>query len=136
MLLVFLPVALVACSFDVRVDTVAIGLVIEPLSIIDITVCVEELALTASLVILPITFVASVVGPDHGPASMSQASLPLTGVNRSCLVRMHSSLQGCISRIGAIKGLPRLIALEVLTLNLACHLQDAIFPSLKEATDE
>ena len=69
-LLVFLPMSFVAGPLDIRVDTVAICFVIEPLSVIDVPIGVEELARTTSLVELPVSFVASVVRPDHRPASM------------------------------------------------------------------
>ena len=136
MLLVFFPVALVASSLDVCIDSVAVSLVVEPLPVVDVAVRVEELALPACLIVLPVTFVAGIIRPDHRATPVSQATLPLSGIDGSCLVRMHSSFQCRALRIDSVQCLPRLFALEIFTLNFARHLQDAVLPSLEEATDE
>lgn len=58
MLLIFLPVSFVAGTFDVCVDTIAIGLVVHPTAIVDVTISMEELSVATRLVVLPVTFIS------------------------------------------------------------------------------
>lgn len=136
MLLVFLPVALIACLLDVGINAIPVGLFVKPLTIIDVTVGVEELALAASLVILPVALVASVVWPDHTASSVSETTFPLASVNGTSLVGVDSSLQRHGVRVGTIKSFPRLVALEILALDFARHLKDAVLSSLEEASNQ
>ena len=55
------------------VDSVAIGLIILPLTFIDVTVCMPELALAVGLVLTPFSLVFSTVGPHLSAGSVSQS---------------------------------------------------------------
>lgn len=57
MLQVVHPLALVARPIDMDVDTLPIGLVIDPIPLIDITVDVSELTETMRAVIFPVTLI-------------------------------------------------------------------------------
>ena len=59
MLLVFLPVSFITRTFDVGVNSEAVRFVVHPSAVVDVTISMEKLAVSAGLVILPVALVAS-----------------------------------------------------------------------------
>jgi len=53
------------------VDAVAVCFIVFPLALVDVAVCVPELASTVSFVFSPLAFVFGVVGPDLDSGSVS-----------------------------------------------------------------
>ena len=64
-LLIFLPVAFVSGPLDIGVDSEAVGLVVHPSPVIDVAIGMEELAVAASLIVLPVAFESRRVHPQH-----------------------------------------------------------------------
>ena len=71
-------------SVYMSVDSVAVGLIILPLSVKDVTVDVPELSFTMRFVVLPLTFVASSIRPNldtppmpHGPSPLALVDCPV-----------------------------------------------------------
>ena len=58
------------------------GLVVSPLSLLDISVSMNQLPFAIGLVILPVTFVPAAVRPDLKPKPISFIFNPLSSVNR------------------------------------------------------
>ena len=85
MLQVVLPVALVFGTVSMRVSTVAMSLIIDPLAFVLVSMYVPEGSLTVGLIKAPVTFVASTILPDLNASSMSILTFPLTEVLRSIL---------------------------------------------------
>ena len=80
MLEVFLPLALIARTIHMDVDTLAIGLVIHPVAFIHISVYVSELAKTMSSVVFPVSFIACAIGPDLLSIAIAESTYPLARV--------------------------------------------------------
>ena len=78
-----LPVAFIPRAIHVGVNTVSIGLVIEPLTLKHITIYVPEFAPTTGLIVPPKALVAGTIGPDLYPKSMLHVSKPLPFVHGS-----------------------------------------------------
>lgn len=132
MLIVF-PLAFVASPLDIGVDAVTVGFVVEPVTIVDVAIGVEEFTSSASLVILPHAFVARLVWPHHGALAMPQAPLPLALVDSPCLVVVGANFNGDIFLVNSTQRLLRFFVLEILAVHLGSHLQDLVLPSLQEA---
>lgn len=79
----------------------------------------EEGALSAGLVVLPLALVARLIGPDHGALAVAQTTLPLAVVNCTCTVIVQTHYQAGVVLVRPSKGLLCLIALEVLALDFA-----------------
>ncbi len=62
------------------VDSLAVGLVVTPLSHIDVSVSVYKSAVSMGLVILPVALVDSAVLPLLLPSAFSSAPHPLTRI--------------------------------------------------------
>ena len=88
MLLVILPRAHILGTIGMSVCSVAIGLVIDPVSFIDIAVCVVQLSATIGLSITPFTFIAATVKPFLLALSITYTIQPLTLIN-SPAVELH-----------------------------------------------
>lgn len=86
------PVPLIHGAVDVVVDTVAIGLVIDPVSFVNIAINVGELALAMSAVVFPLALVAGTVWPLLLPVAVPEATDPLSAVGRACLERVGRPL--------------------------------------------
>lgn len=99
------------------VDPEAIGLVVLPLTIIDVAVNVLKTALTAGFIVLPLTDVVGPVRPSLRALSVSDQTKPLTVVNCSALVLVFGPLfpdlgvHGCMRHC---RGLHKLSKREVL----------------------
>ena len=70
-LLVFLPVAFVACAILVRVDAESMCFVTVPASSVEVTICVEEFPIAARQIELPVTFIACLIGPYHSALAVT-----------------------------------------------------------------
>jgi hypothetical protein len=68
-----------------HVNTESVGLVVGPLSIVDISVDVHELSLTVGMVLSPLARVLGTVRPMLLTLAVTEASLPLTVVNSTTL---------------------------------------------------
>ena len=77
------PVSFIAGAVHVRVHTVTIGLVVDPVALVDITIDVSELAEAVSPVVLPIALVAGTILPDLLPVAITEPANPLSGILRS-----------------------------------------------------
>jgi len=64
MLEVVFPLSFVAGTILMHVNSVAIGLVIEPFSLKNITINVPELAVTAGLIETPVSFILCAIFPN------------------------------------------------------------------------
>ena len=85
MLQVILPHALVLGTINVLVNAATIGLVIGPISVIDISIDMNKATLTMSPILTPFTAIPGSVVPRLLTEAVSEASLPLTCVNSSRL---------------------------------------------------
>lgn len=99
MLQVILPHALVLGSVDVLVDAWAICFVVCPESVIDVTVHVDETALSVSSVLAPLTRIFGTVWPLLLTEAVSEASLPFSCVHSSSLELVRLSLLSWLVRI-------------------------------------
>jgi len=85
MLQVVFPVPLVAGPVHVDIYTIAVGLIIVPLSLEDIAVNVPELALAACFVEPPIPLVAGTIRPDLDTIAMLHIAQPLSLIHSAVL---------------------------------------------------
>jgi hypothetical protein len=65
----------------VRIGAVALGLVVDPLAFVNISVSVHQLALSIGFIVLPLTFVAGAIGPQLGALAVAHCIEPLPGVD-------------------------------------------------------
>ncbi len=86
MLLIVLPLSLVISSFSIFVDTVAISLIVNPLSRVNIAIYVKKLPLTLRKPELPLALVDCIVSPSHNTAAVTEATQPFSIVLRTVLV--------------------------------------------------
>lgn len=92
MLEVLLPLALVPGSIHMDIDALAICLIIDPVSLINIPIDVGELSKTMGPVVLPVAFVAGAVRPDLLSIAISESTDPLSCILGPCRVSVCSSL--------------------------------------------
>ena len=59
------------------VDTKAIGLVVLPLALVDVTIGMPELSRAISLILAPLTLILCTIGPDLDTRSVSHAILQI-----------------------------------------------------------
>ena len=85
MLLVILPRADVLGTIGVSVRSVAVSLVINPVSFIDITVCVVQLSSTIGLSVPPLTFIAATIKPFLLALAITNTIQPFAFVDRSAV---------------------------------------------------
>lgn len=86
-----------------NVDTVSICLIVYPVSLINIPIDVDELALSVSSVVFPVSFVTSPVWPDLFAVPISESADPLAEEGRTSLKSVELSiLPFCI---GVVNGL-------------------------------
>ena len=85
MLQVVLPLSLVLRAILLHVDAIAVCLVIEPLALIHVAIDVPELALTASFVEAPMTFIFGTILPDLHTLTVLHVSKPLASVGSAVL---------------------------------------------------
>jgi hypothetical protein len=85
MLQVVFPVPLVAGPVHVDIYTIAVGLIIVPLSLEYIAVNVPELALAACFVESPIPLVAGTIRPDLNAIAMLHIAQPLSLIHSAVL---------------------------------------------------
>jgi len=70
----------------------SVGFIVKPLPVVDVAVSMEEFSLSASLIILPLPFVARLVWPNHSAFPVSQTAFPLALVDSACFVVVSASL--------------------------------------------
>lgn len=80
-LFVLEPPAFVSRTISVIVDSVAVGLIVLPVSIIDVSVSMNKAASTVCFIVFPVTFVKGAIDPDLNTATVFSALLvPLSFV--------------------------------------------------------
>lgn len=82
---IVLPLAFVAGTVLVHVDAPAIRLIVEPLSLEDITVDVPEFAVTTGLVKTPVALVLGTVFPDLHAVAVLHIAEPVTSIGGAIL---------------------------------------------------
>ena len=82
---VLLPVALIPSSVHVYVDTIAVSLIVEPLSFKHIAIDVPKLASAACLIEPPEALVSGAIWPDLDAKSMLHVAQPLAFVHGAIL---------------------------------------------------
>ena len=88
MLLVILPRADVLGTIGVSVRSVAVSLVIDPVSFVDIAVCVVQLSATIGLSVPPFTFIAATIKPFLLALAITYTIQPFAFVDSSA-VELH-----------------------------------------------
>ena len=92
MLLVILPRANILGTIGVSVRSVAVGFIIDPVSFVDIAVCVVQLSATIGLSVPPFTFIAATIKPFLLALTITNTIQPLAFVNCST-VELHGRAQ-------------------------------------------
>jgi len=77
---IIFPFTLVPGTVLMNVDSIAVGLVIEPLTFEDITIHVPEFSITASLIEPPVALVFGAILPDLDTVTVLQVSEPLSNI--------------------------------------------------------
>ena len=62
------------------IDALAVGLVVDPVSLVNIAIDVRKLTIPMSPIVFPATFVLGAIGPDLGALTISEATEPLASV--------------------------------------------------------
>ena len=128
MLLVSLPRADILGTIGVSVGSVAVGLIIDPVSFVDIAICVVQLSATIGLSVPPFTFIAATIKPFLLALTITNTIQPLALVNGSA-VKLHgrallshilSILTGFHLRCRAV--LAEDILIVVVAINSVLHL--------------
>ena len=96
----------------------------------------EELSLSACLIVLPVALVASIIYPDHVAAAVAQTTFPLALVDSPGFVCVHFVLELSIVLISPTQRFFGLIALEILALDFTCQLHNAVLAPLQEASNQ
>ena len=128
MLLVILPRAHILGPIGMSVRPVAVGLIIDPVSFVDIAVCVVQLSATIGLSVPPFTFIAATIKPFLLALTITNTIQPLTLVNgsavelhgRALLSHILSILTGFHLRCRAV--LAEDILIVVVAINSVLHL--------------
>ena len=89
MLLVILPRADILGTIGMSVSTVAVCLIIDPISFVDIAVCMVQLSATIGLTIPPFTFIAAAIKPFLLALAIANTIQPFAFVNCPA-VELHS----------------------------------------------
>ena len=89
-LLIIKPLTLVVCAIGVRVRAHALGLIIDPLSLIDVTIRVHQLALTVCLIVTPLAFITTAIGPELRAHAITHTVQPLTSVSSTIAQRKRA----------------------------------------------
>ena len=128
MLLVILPRADILGTICVSVRSVAVGLIINPVSFVDIAICVVQLSATIGLSVPPFTFIAATIKPFLLALTITNTIQPLAFVNgsavelhgRALLSHILSILTGFHLRCRAV--LAEDILIVVVAINSVLHL--------------
>lgn len=80
MLQIVHPLSLVARTIHVDVDALAIGLIIDPVTLVDIAVDVSELSEAVCPIILPIALITSTIGPNLDAKTVTEPTDPLARI--------------------------------------------------------
>lgn len=104
MLQVVFPHSLVLRPIHMFVDTAAVRLVIGPVAVVNVAVHVDKSAFPVGSVLPPLATVFSSIVPGLLAKSISEASLPLACVDRTCLESVrrvgHTLLVGIVCVFG------------------------------------
>ena len=99
MLQIVFPKSLVLSTVDVLIDSTSISLVIGPVTIINISVNMDESTLTVCSVFSPFTGIFSTVWPGLLSKSVTEASFPLTSIDSTSFELVWWSLFAWLVRI-------------------------------------
>ena len=133
---VILPVAFVACTFDIRVDAKAICFIVHPLTIVDVSIRMEEFSFAARLVELKVSLVARPIHPHHRAFAMAQSTFPLACIDSSSSIRVNLMLEERVIMVPPLQCLLCFIYLKVLAVHLIGEALDAISTALQEPFDK
>jgi hypothetical protein len=89
---VILPLSFILSSVNMLVNTIAVGFVICPEAVVDVSIYMDELSLTMGSVLSPLTNVLSTVWPLLLSKSISKATFPLSDVNSSSFELIRRTL--------------------------------------------
>ena len=82
---VFLPVSLILRPIDMRVNSIAVRLVVPPLAVKHVSINVPEFALAVRFISLPLTLVTSTIRPDLFTLTMPFLPFPLASIDCAIL---------------------------------------------------
>jgi hypothetical protein len=82
---VVLPVSFVLSSIDVHVDSISVGFIVFPLSFVDVTVSMPELAAAVCFIFSPLSLVLGIIWPDLDSRTMSHIIDQISLVDSSIL---------------------------------------------------
>ena len=98
MLLILEPVALIPGPIRVVVDSIPMGLIILPLTIVDIAVCMDQSASAVGLVSPPVPFIERAIHPDlHTTPILHALLIPFTLILCSIVKGHDGSVNSCLS---------------------------------------
>jgi hypothetical protein len=133
---VILPVALILGSLLVGVHSIAVALVVLPLTIVDVAIDMEEDTFAVGEPFFPEALKPGTVGPLHLACAFSEATAHRAGVDCSRTLVLVCSLYKFVGRLTLAKSLFILLSLEVDTVG---HLHKAssnfIFATLQKSSD-
>jgi hypothetical protein len=86
MLEIILPLSLIKGSILMLVNTIAASPIHVPFSIIDVSLCMNELALPTCSVKRPIAYVLCSIWPGHSTKAVSEVAEPLAFIDATCLI--------------------------------------------------
>ena len=87
------------CSVSLTLNSMTTPHVIGPVTIINVSIYVSELARTKCFSFFPITFVNCSIWPNLLAKSFPETTNPLTSIRRSCLVSVSRPLFWLCSRV-------------------------------------
>ena len=80
-LFIFTPVTAVHGTICMNVGTLAMCLIVDPFSFVDVTISVIELPIAMGAILLVVTFIARAIGPLLSAETLSQGTDPFTCVD-------------------------------------------------------
>ena len=96
MLEIISPVTLISGSVSVLIDSVALGLVISPVAVIDITLRVIKFPFSVRFVVLPLPFVFCAIGPNLHTVAVAVQTLPFSGKHSPILKSEGFVVDRCV----------------------------------------
>jgi len=86
------PLSFVHCSVHVVVDSVAICLVVDPGTVVNVSVNMDELSFSVGAIVFPLPFVLRTVRPALVSESIPESPDPLSIIGSSCFESVDGPL--------------------------------------------
>ena len=86
MFLIILPRTFVFFSFLIQVGAKPVLFTIHPLSLICVLIYMSKFSLARCKTMIPLTFIFSTIRPYHWALTVSESSIPLSRINRTCWI--------------------------------------------------